>query len=41
MAKAAQGGPQAGPQGPQGPQGGPQGGPTGPQPDYGNTPDEQ
>ena len=38
MAKAAQGGPQAGPQGPQG---GPQGGPTGPQPDYGNTPDEQ
>jgi chaperone protein DnaK len=34
MAKAAQGGPQAGPQGPQG-------GPTGPQPDYGNTPDEQ
>ncbi len=41
MAKAAQGGPQAGPQGPQGPQGGSQGGPTGPQPDYGNTPDEQ
>ena len=40
MSKAAQGGPQAGPQGPQGPQGGPQGGPTGPQPDYG-TPDEQ
>ena len=42
MAKAAQGGPQAGPQGPQGPQSGPQGGPTGPQPDYGNNaPDEQ
>ena len=41
MAKAAQGGPQAGPQGPQGPPGGPQGGPTGPQPAYGNTPDEQ
>ena len=40
MARAAQGGPQAGPQGPQG---GPQGGPTGPQPDYGNNngPDEQ
>ena len=36
MARAAQGGPQAGPQGPQG-------GPTGPQPDYGNNngPDEQ
>ena len=38
MARAAQGGPQAGPQGPQG---GPQGGPSGPQPDYGSGPDEQ
>ncbi len=45
MARAAQGGAQGGPQGPQGFQGGPQGGtqegPTGPQPDYGNGPDEQ
>ena len=39
MARAAQGGPQAGPQGPQG---GPEAGPQGPQPDYGNNgPDEQ
>ena len=36
MAKAAQAGPQAGPQGPFGPQAGPQGGPQGPE-----TPDEQ
>ncbi len=42
LSRAAQGGPQAGPQGPQDFQGGPQGGPTGPQPDYGNNgPDEQ
>jgi chaperone protein DnaK len=39
MARATQGGQQAGPQGPQG---GPEAGPQGPQPDYGNNgPDEQ